>query len=178
MREKGNFPYKNLGERLKKMRERSQISLVEVSGAVEIDVDMLSRIEQGSDCPPEEILLLLISYFGVKEDEAVKLWELANYDRQKLPVDLANNDKASVLAPEDARILYTDMVHVSANDYGVVMNFVQGNGPSGQPLIISRVGMSKKQARSIVEILSKTLESLQPKSIPAPDRSRDKQSKS
>jgi transcriptional regulator with XRE-family HTH domain len=182
MSERGKtFPYKNLGIRLRKMRESHRESLAEVSGAVEIDIDALQRIEQGLELPPEEILLLLISYFGLKEEEAVKLWELASYDRQQLSsITSSSNDEKGTLVttPGDARITYTDMVHVVANDYGVVMNFVQGNGPNGHPMIVSRVGMSREHAKSVLDILQKSLAKNEPKALPAPDNHRDKQSKS
>lgn len=53
---------------------------MEVSGAVEIDEKRLKRIEAGIERPAEDILLLLISHFGVADREAVQLWELADYD--------------------------------------------------------------------------------------------------
>jgi transcriptional regulator with XRE-family HTH domain len=73
-------PYKSLGSHLKYVREQSRQSLMEVSGAVEIDQRSLERIEAGIERPAEDILLLLISHFGVADREAVQLWELANYD--------------------------------------------------------------------------------------------------
>ena len=73
------FPFKSLGTSLKQTREKLQESLIEVSGAVEIEVDALSAIERGQDRPSEDILLLLISHFGIKDDHATKLWDLANY---------------------------------------------------------------------------------------------------
>jgi len=74
------LPYKPLGAVLKKMRVSRQESLAEVSGAVEIDVDTLQIIEQGSIRPNEEILSLLISHFDIKDSEADRLWSLAGYD--------------------------------------------------------------------------------------------------
>ena len=38
------------------------------------------------------------------------------------------------------------------------MTFLQGAGPNNQPLAVSRVGMSKEHARSVLEVLKKTLE--------------------
>jgi hypothetical protein len=70
--------------------------------------------------------------------------------------------------PMDVRIAYTDMVHVMANNYGVVVNFMQGAGPNNQPMIVSRVGMSKEHAQSLIELLQKTLQRLEPRSLPAP----------
>lgn len=157
------------------MRSSRRESLAEVSGAVEIEIDLLSAFEQGSERPSEDILLLLISHFSVKEDEATKLWELAGYDQKSIPMSHMANDNegnthANVMVmPVDARIIYTDMVHVMVNNYGVVMNFMQGTGPNNQPLAVSRIGMSREHARSVLEVLKKTLEQSQPKALPAPD---------
>jgi hypothetical protein len=171
------YPYKTLGARLKGMREHLRESLAEVSGAVEIEADMLSEIEKGTNRPSEDILLLLISHFAVKEDEATKLWELAGYDQSDTGATSMGNDsfgnlKNTVMVmPLDARITYTDMAHVMVNDHGVVMNFMQTGGPGNQPLVISRLGMSHEHAKSVLEILQKTLaeqEAEVPKSLPAP----------
>jgi hypothetical protein len=43
------------------------------------------------------------------------------------------------------------------NNYGVVMNFMQGGGPNMQPLAVARVGMSKEHAKSVLDVLKQTL---------------------
>jgi DNA-binding XRE family transcriptional regulator len=178
MSEKREVPFEPLGNQLKRMRMGRKESLAEVSGAVEIDIDTLTHIEQGSVRPSEDILLLLISHFEIKEDEATKLWELAGYDQQQVPTShMVNDDEGGVkpsvvVMPADARIVYTDMVHVMVNNYGVVMNFMQGAGPNNQPLAVARVGMSKEHARSVLEVLQKTLEQSEPKALPSPEQRR------
>lgn len=180
MSEQGNNPdnqYKSLGIHLKHLRQKRQESLAEVSGAVEIDIDMLSKIEQGKALPSEDILLLLISHFGAKEDEATKLWEQAGYEQEKVPAtNMINDDSGQakpmvMVMPTDARIVYTDMVHVMVNNYGVVMNFMQGAGPNNQPLAVARIGMSREHAESVLSVLQQTLaqssENAEPKSLPA-----------
>lgn len=169
---KDNQPFKPLGLQLKKLRERRQQSLAEVSGAVEIDPETLSAIEEGVERPGEDILLLLISHFATKEDVATKLWELAGYNHDELPVKNVVNDfqgqaqNGVMVLPVDTKIVYTDMVHVMVNNYGVVMNFMQTGGPTNQPLAVARVGMSKEHAQSILEVLQKTLFLHEPKSLP------------
>lgn len=170
-KDSGKQPFQSLGDQLKRLREKRHESLAEVSGAVEIEVDLLSAIEGGVKRPSEDILLLLISHFATKEDEATKLWELAGYDQDQLPVThMVNGDEGAVpsvmVMPADARIVYTDMIHVMVNKYGVVMNFMQESGPTSQPLAVSRIGMSKEHARSVLEILQKTLEGDKPKALP------------
>jgi transcriptional regulator with XRE-family HTH domain len=173
-----NTPFKKLGDNLKRLREVRSESLAEVSGAVEIEVEVLSSFEAGQSRPSEDILLLLISHFATKEDVANKLWELAGYDNDQLPgSNMINDDKGNaspsvMVMPPDLRIAYTDMVHVVANNYGVVMNFMQGAGPNNQALAVARIGMSKEHARSVIEVLQKTLAQSEPKKLPAPKQSK------
>jgi len=169
---KSDQPFSSLGEYLKKARSKRRESLLEVSGAVEIDADKLSDYEQGKDRPSEDILMLLISYFGVKEDEASKVWQLAGYGTFGSVGDSASVDEIGssvmqvMVMPMDARIVYTDMVHVMVNNHGVVINFMQGAGINNQPLAVSRIGMSKEHAYSLLDVLKKTLEQAdKPKTI-------------
>lgn len=180
MNEKQNrvFPYKPLGNRLKRLREKMQESLAEVSGAVEIDIAQLTEIEKGLERPSEDILLLLISHFSIKDEEATRLWELASYNQQDaIMPDDSTSRQSLMLMPGEPRISYTDMVHVMVNNYGVVMNFMQATGPSNQPLSVARVGMSREHAKSVLELLQRTLAQSEPKTLPAPDTSSDKQIK-
>lgn len=179
---KQEFPYKSLGARLRGAREQLRETLAEVSGAVEIEIEALSAIEQGADRPSEDILLLLISHFALKEDDATKLWELAGYDQSEsgissMTTDQMGNIKNAVMVmPMDIRIAYTDMAHVVVNEHGVVLNFMQTSGPGNQPLVVSRLGMSREHAESIVELLQKTLAGAEPetpKALPAPEAAKD-----
>lgn len=160
-------PYRSLGIKLKAFREGKKQTIPEVSGAVEIEAKVLEQIEQGEQRPAEDILALLISYFGVKEDEASKLWELAGYN--ELSNDSQSFDlgqQVAMVMPMDLRVVYTDMVHVMVNDFGVIMNFMQGNGPKNQPLAVARIGMSHEHARSVMDVLGKSLHQAQQKSAP------------
>lgn len=181
IRKDQEFPYKSLGGKLRGMREKGRESLAEVSGAVEIDVEALSAIERGTERPTEDILLLLISHFAIREDEATTLWELAGYESQDngsgLTVDEIGALKNAVMVmPVDTRISYTDMAHVMVNDHGVVLNFLQTSGPNNQPLVVSRLGMSREHAESVLELLQKTLaqhKQKQSRSLPAPEARKD-----
>jgi len=173
----GNYQYQPLGKRLKVMREKLRESLAEVSGAVEIEIDTLNNIELGAERPSEDILMLLISYFGIKEEEASQLWELGQYEQPQQLKDNIAAKQGIVVMPGDVRIAYTDVAHTSANQYGIVINFMQESGPAGQPLIISRVGMSKEHAKSLVQVLQQTLQNIEPKALPAPKRISKRQNK-
>jgi len=117
-------PFKTLGKYLKTMRQKLHESLGETSGAVEIDVEKLDGYERGAEAPSKDILLLLISHFGLHEDEAVRLWELAGYDRDDgLLSDTTVDDalfrpvQLTVFAI-DNRVLYSNGVEVVADDNG------------------------------------------------------------
>jgi hypothetical protein len=177
-------PFRPLGRHLKALRDRAKESLAEVSGAVEIDVRQLASYELGQSCPTEEILLLLISHFGARDDEAVQLWELAGYTTSKAPaVQMANDNPAKETQNSmDNKIIFTDVVDIAVNNYGVVMNFMQSSGPNAQAMVISRVGMSREHAKSVLQILQVTLAQTEgivpkmPKRINSPKNSPDEKS--
>jgi transcriptional regulator with XRE-family HTH domain len=156
-------PFKTLGTRLKYLRERSQESVAEVSGAVEIDEDKLDRIEQGIERPSEEILMLLMSHFNMHDTEAVQIWELAGYDRNLGP-DTATGmtDDFSAVKPMvmllaiDVRTQYTDGIEITADNAGVTMNFTQQAG-KGAVQSVARVGMSMEQAEAVAKALQQAL---------------------
>lgn len=147
--------FRPLGKRLKELRNRANESLAEASGAVEIDVKDLAGFELGRQRPSEEVLLLLISHFGAHDDEAVTLWELAGYDMDKVPA--AHQSNAETSASVDSPILFTDVVDVVVNNYGVVMNFMQAERSAGKQRSVARVGMSREHAKSVLHILQTTL---------------------
>lgn len=158
-------PYKQFGEALKKLRANAHRTAAEVSCAVEIDELLLQSFEQGEMCPSEDILILLIQHFDLTEDKADELWSLAGYmgkpDEERYFAH--SNDHVGEPMPigillNDPRVLYTDMVSVTANNFGVVLSFMQTTGNGSQPLSISRIGMSKEHARSVIELLQKTLD--------------------
>lgn len=154
--------YKSFGTRLKTMREIAKESIADLSGAVEVDTTVLSNIENGAEQPSEDLVLLIISHFALKEDEALKLWELAGYEQEKTGLaSMGNEDgettQSAFITADDARIIYTDMVHVSANKYGVIINFLQGLGAQNQPMAVSRIGMSHEHAKSMLDVLQETI---------------------
>lgn len=163
MNEKSSHaPYRMLGSRLKQMRELAKETLADTSGAVEIDVKQLASYELGQARPAEDVLMLLISHFNAKEDEAYKLWELAGYAPNRVPNVIGINEElineiAIPLLNPTPKILFTDTVDVIVNNYGVVMNFMQNSGSAGQSVSIAKVGMSREHAKSVLQILQATL---------------------
>lgn len=158
-----NVPYITLGSHLRYVREQSKQSLSEVSGAVEIDEKQLERIEAGLERPAEDILLLLISHFGVQDREAVQLWELAEYDSDipeeikpdSSPTHLGGKPMIMLLAV-DVRTMYSDGLEVTVNPAGVTLHFTQAVGQS-QVAPVARVGMSHHQAEQVIRSMQQAL---------------------
>lgn len=154
-------PFKTLGTHLKYLREQLRESLAEVSGAVEIDISVLDRIEQGFERPSEDILLLLISHFAMPDQEAVQLWELAGYDGDaagKLRSDdqIPNGKPVVMVIGLDMRTMYSDGLDVMVTPAGLTLSFTQA-AANNQRLPVSRIGMSTEQAEQVVKTLQMAL---------------------
>ena len=164
---KGQPPFLKLGTRLKQFREKRRESLAEVSGAVEIDSEVLERIERGEERPTEDILTLLISYFSLREQEAVELWEWAGFARSDSRIEALQEllpKSTVVLLTLDVRVLYSDSATVIGNQNGLVLNFMQAS-TQDQPVPVARIGMSYEHAAKIMEVLQSAL--LRKKYLPA-----------
>lgn len=173
-------PFQTLGTHLKYLREQLKESLMEVSGAVEIDTEALQRIEQGFERPSEDILLLLMQHYNMQDQEAVQLWELAGYDGNTSPHKLRIEDLASgpnkqliMLMAMDMRTMYSDGVDITVNQAGVTLNFTQAaNGTQRIP--VGRIGMSFEQAAQVAKTLESALLKAKymsgPHGLPAPKK--------
>lgn len=162
-----NQPFKTLGVHLKYLREQAHQSRAEVSGAVEIDEQALERMEKGIERPAEDILLLLINYFNMQDQEAVQLWEMAGYEGN--PQDLqpgesdsndsqapaANSKTTLVFMAFEARTMYSDGLTIDCGKTGLTLTFTQGDG--SQPAPISKVGMSYEQLELVLQQLQRSL---------------------
>lgn len=155
-------PFKTLGSHLKYLREQSDESLAEVSGAVEIEQELLEQIEAGMQRPVEDILLLLISHFSMPDHEAVQLWELAGYDGE-LPDQIRSNDdlhptgkNTVMLLAIDMRTVYTDGVDIMGNQAGLTLSFTQTSGQN-KSTPVARLGMSHEQAERVIVALQQSL---------------------
>lgn len=160
-------PYKNFGDRLKRLREGRRESVAEVSGAVEIPEVELQKFEAGVARPTEDILMLLFSHFNLDDAPADELWKLAGYedrtssdDDQDVPPHIVSPHQA-MMVMMDPRIMYSDGVEAVAGNRGVVLTFSQMNNVMGQnqsqPLVISRIGMSREQAQQVMGVLHQVL---------------------
>ena len=155
-------PFQKLGEELKDIRQKHHESLAEVSGAVEIDMDFLERIENGQERPSEDLLMLLISHFDIADEDSLGLWQLAGYYFDQTNIDrntLINDPNRSVVVMMalDSRILYSDDAEVSVDKKGVVLSFLQHCGQTNQQIPIARIGMSHEQAKDLLRSLHQSL---------------------
>ena len=98
----------------------------------------------------------------------------------KIPAAHMANEEPIVHQAEesDSRILFTDVVDIVVNNYGVVMKFLQGAGPGSQPSVVAKVGMSREHAKSVLHILQVTLNQTErttvgPKKLNSPNESRN-----
>lgn len=169
-------PFQKLGTTLRTIRQKLHESVLDVSGAVEIDESSLEKFEAGRERPSEDILNLLISHFGVQDDDAAKLWHLAGYDRphnhdDDIPEDLASGRAGMLVMAIDPRVIYSDGVHVNAGPNGVVISFAQ-TASMQQPLVTARVGMSREQARNVIRVLQGALDKTEPRQLPSGKKSQ------
>jgi transcriptional regulator with XRE-family HTH domain len=179
-------PFLGLGTHLKYLREQLKETLHEASGAVEIDSDVLSRIEMGFERPSEDILLLLIQHYNMQDQEAVQLWELAGYDSEASPHKFRleeaasaafNNKQMVMLLAMDVRTMYSDGVDININQAGVTLSFTQTAG-NNQRHPVGRIGMSYEQAHQVLKTLEQALLKAKymngPQGLPAPKEQTDK----
>lgn len=195
--EQHELPYKILGEKLKALRQNMHETVAEVSGAVEIDEQELLKIEQGAQRPDEDVLMLLINHFGMRDDDAANLWELAGYELEHDPDcdgncrngqhrrdDDEDYEPRQSRRPEaqtkqiltvmllDPRVIYSDGAQVTANSNGVIIGFSQGSG-TPHALTTAKIGMSREQAYRLLHTLHRTLTASEPKQLPSPKDKKD-----
>lgn len=153
------IPYAKLGSYLKVLRESHHESLAEVSGAVEIDEPHLIAIEDGTSRPSEDILILLLNHFEVQETKVAEIMQLAGYDQSVLSDDDMPDRpdmRQAMMIMLDPRVMYSDSVEVTANGQGVTVQFSQ-TACQGGPLTVSRIGMSREQAKIVMGLLHQVL---------------------
>jgi hypothetical protein len=115
-------------------------------------------------------MLLLISYFNMVDQEALHVWELAEYDSDLNDhLDFTRADDTNVpdlqgLIPKtilmvlspDVRTMYSDGFELAWNEAGLTFDFTQVSG-KGQRISVARVGMSYEQAEKVAECLANAL---------------------
>ncbi len=154
----GPQPYEKLGEQLRNLRRSSRESLAEVSGAVEIDAEILEKYESGIDRPDEDVLSLLINHYRIQEGLANQLWQLAGYSpdgfsgEPDIEEAMATAKQLIMVLATDGRTLYTDGVSIDCNKSGLQLTFTQSTSQN-KLLPVSRLGMSYAQAQEVLKAL-------------------------
>jgi transcriptional regulator with XRE-family HTH domain len=179
-----NSSYKSLGSKLRKFRQKSAQTVTEVSGAVEIEENLLTRIEDGLVRPDEEILELLINYFNLQDKDAINLWGLAGYETDSLEFEDDVPDLGQgmdfpkniiMLLSMEAKTLYTDALDIHYDSNGLLLNFKQSVGQT-KPVSVARLGMSYEQAEQVRKTLEKVLLHAKylkgPKSLPSTTKNK------
>jgi hypothetical protein len=120
--------------------------------------------------------MLLINHFNLGDDEALRIWEMAGYDRRSPYFDDGyteeeNNNRSArfeneapahpqpmqvMLVTLDSRIFYVNGAEIVTDDMGVVLNFTQSDG-APSPFTVSRIGMSYGQAEQLLQTLQRAL---------------------
>jgi transcriptional regulator with XRE-family HTH domain len=170
-------PFAKFGATLKKMRLSAKDTIDGLSEALELDRRVYSLIEKGTLQPAEDVVTMILSKYKVEEAEALDIWELAGYnevesDKEVYIENTIVKTQPIMVLPQDLRIVYTDMVHIVVNNYGLTINFMQGGGNGNSPLAVARIGMSIEHAKSVANVINDTLDkhfnakNALPKSLP------------
>lgn len=153
---------KELGIAIKAYRVAANETINDVSEAIEVDKATIGKVEAGLQRPSIELIELLARHFTLREQEVKRLWKLAGHEQDDFAINLDPHDIDLSKLEKDfevmfAPVFYTDMVNVVSNQYGITINFIQGNGGQEKPVVVSRVGMSHKHAESIIKVLQESL---------------------
>jgi DNA-binding XRE family transcriptional regulator len=148
--------YAKFGHVLTTLRRRFHETKRELSMALELSEDELVKLEKGVKRPSEDLVEQVISHYELDDNMAQSMWLLAGYSQDDRLEELAQIQTA-LMPIAELKINYTDMVHVSVNNFGVVINFMQNGGPANQPVVVSRLGMSKEHALSVIDVLQRTI---------------------
>ena len=158
-----NAPYKSLGLHLKRIRHNYNRTAAEVCGAVEIDEELLNKIEAGEEKPGEELLEQLINHYHMEDHDALQLWSMAGYNIEDLMVEdtdplMAGGPTKNIimLLALEQRTLYSDSLDIHYDSSGLVLNFKQVAGQK-QPTSVAKLGMSYEQAELASQTLQKVL---------------------
>lgn len=148
-------PYQKFGKVLHSLRRKYHTTSKEICSALEISEEYLWALESGHERPSEDLVEQMIGLFSLDDQLADNLWLLAGYPLERLDdvtVQIAQ------MPLSELKISYTDMVHISVNNFGVVLNFMQNVSPNNQPMVVSRLGMSKEHAKSVADLIYRTLD--------------------
>lgn len=161
-----------LGLRLKSFRISKNLNSKNVANSININRSYLSKIENGHEKPSREVLDNLIRHYSLSVVDAAELYLLAGYKDASADAptfqggnNMENPQNQKVQDPGpgfqvnvgNTTVFYTDSAYVTTSQWGLVIDFAQGVGPTNQQNVVSRVGMSKSHAKALAEVILKKL---------------------
>ena len=174
-----NRKFQDFGGQLRKIRLDANKTIDDVSGAVELPVEDLKRIEMGEMRPEEGLIRLLSGYFNLPFSKFQQLLRLAGYKKKgavgakndfrsffgDMPGGKAQDSQQLFLAISeisDDRAVYTNETSVNVSKSGVVIEFLQSAAINrdNQPKTIAKIGMSIEHAHQLRDILQHALSNL------------------
>ncbi|MDQ3159378.1 MAG: hypothetical protein M3P98_04580 [bacterium] len=135
---------KIVGDYLKDRRESKNQTLAEVSGAAELEIDQLILIEAGLKLPEEEVLVTLISFLQIPDDDAKDIFTKAGYFDEQTQTTISATP-----------VLYCDELEVQKSKDGVVIDFKQPNHEGGSNSF--RFGLSESITYELIKQLMKQI---------------------
>ncbi len=155
---------KDFGQKLKTYRQQAGMQLEDMAAAIESDPTTVAKMESGEQEVDEEVLTLLTSLFKLDEEQSLELWQMALSEDQIIKLEGSENmqddnkeQEIKVNLPADVKVLYTDMIQIQTSPYGITLHFMQ-SAPGNNAQVVSRVGMSREHAQSLVDMLAKNIE--------------------
>lgn len=158
-------PYKEVGDQIRQWRQKWNQSLAEISATLEIDLNILRSIESGKILPSDDQLDMLMSHFLMNEEQATELMDIidsangrSGQPASSIPFgqDISGQIMMMVVSADSAKSSYTDGMHASVDDKGVVLEFTQ-RSTDGKSVTVSRLGMSHNHAVEVSRVISDTL---------------------
>jgi transcriptional regulator with XRE-family HTH domain len=170
--------FHKLGASLRELRLSKKLNITQFADLIDIDRTHLSKLENGHERPSQDVLRRINNRFLLSRDEALKLWHEAGYPNSELVVTESEKKEGIIMNPspqqglettqsgpqlnininrEKVPILYADTVYVMSNDNGLVLDVAQGVGPIPQQHVVSSIGMSKDQAKRMIQAMKDNL---------------------
>lgn len=180
-----NGKYQSFGKYLKKIRLEAKKTIDDVSGAVELPVAQLQKIEAGEVRPHQDLVYLLASYFKLGQYKMTTMLNLAGYKEHKSSNEDIKDNFQAILekiighklgdgpqimvafsnegSSNDQLAVFTNGMRFSVNNQGMIIEFLQQKNSRHKKAykVVSRVGMSIDHAHKLKDTLQQALDKLQ-----------------
>lgn len=167
--------YEDIGRKIKSYRLSKGETVTESAKYLSLNRTYLSKLENGHIKPSKRLLNKMGNYYGLNDGEIMELYHLAGHgktkdivkevQRKEVNIMDKNLDRTSVekgaveiSIPGDMPVLYSNAVFITADDYGVILDFAARLGSTGKHNVISRVGMSLSHAEDLLRVLKNNIE--------------------